>query len=230
MVHRGWWGLPNWGCAKQAWVPALGYTFSAMLGVLLILCGYLLGSVPTGLLVGRAFGVDVLKEGSGNIGMANVLRAAGKWPAVLTMLGDMLKGFVPVVLARAITDDGWVVAAVALAAVVGACWSVFLGFKGGKAVATGAGTTIGLALPVGLALFVLWWAVALTSRYTSLAAIVLMVVSPFAFWLTDQPLPYVLYTIVGGAVVLWRHRENARALLAGRERKFGEKVKKKRAR
>ncbi len=222
--------MPNWGCAKQAWVPALGYTFSAMLGVLLILCGYLLGSVPTGLLVGRAFGVDVLKEGSGNIGMANVLRAAGKWPAVLTMLGDMLKGFVPVVLARAITDDGWVVAAVALAAVVGACWSVFLGFKGGKAVATGAGTTIGLALPVGLALFVLWWAVALTSRYTSLAAIVLMVVSPFAFWLTDQPLPYVLYTIVGGAVVLWRHRENARALLAGRERKFGEKVKKKRAR
>ena len=208
----------------------MGYTFSAMLGVLLILCGYLLGSVPTGLLVGRAFGVDVLKEGSGNIGMANVLRAAGKWPAALTMLGDMLKGFVPVMLARAVTDNGWVVAAVALAAVVGACWSVFLSFKGGKAVATGAGTTIGLALPVGLVLFALWWAVALTSRYTSLAAIVLMIVSPFAFWLTGQPLPYVVYTVVGGAVVIWRHRENARALLAGRERKFGERLRKKRAR
>jgi hypothetical protein len=73
-----------------------------MLGVLLILCGYVLGSVPIGLLVGRAFGVDVLKVGSGNIGMANVLRAAGKWPAALTMLGDMLKGFVPVVLAFAL--------------------------------------------------------------------------------------------------------------------------------
>ncbi len=208
----------------------MGYTFPAMLGVLLILCGYLLGSVPTGLLVGRAFGVDVLKEGSGNIGMANVLRAAGKWPAALTMLGDMLKGFVPVALARAVTDNGWVIAAVALAAVVGACWSVFLRFKGGKAVATGAGTTIGLALPVGLVLFALWWAVALTSRYTSLAAIVLMIVSPFAFWLTGQPLPYVVYTVVGGAVVIWRHRENARALLAGRERKFGERLRKKRAR
>jgi glycerol-3-phosphate acyltransferase PlsY len=208
----------------------LGYTFPAMLGVLLILCGYLLGSVPTGLLVGRAFGVDVLKEGSGNIGMANVLRAAGKWPAALTMLGDMLKGFVPVALARAVTDNGWVIAAVALAAVAGACWSVFLRFKGGKAVATGAGTTIGLALPVGLVLFALWWAVALTSRYTSLAAIVLMIVSPFAFWLTGQPLPYVVYTVVGGAVVIWRHRENARALLAGRERKFGERLRKKRAR
>ena len=208
----------------------MGYTFPAMLEVLLILCGYILGSVPTGLLVGRAFGVDVLKEGSGNIGMANVLRAAGKWPAALTMLGDMLKGFVPVMLARAVTDNGWVVAAVALAAVVGACWSVFLSFKGGKAVATGAGTTIGLALPVGLVLFALWWAVALTSRYTSLAAIVLMLVSPFAFWLTGQPLPYVVYTVVGGAVVIWRHRENARALLAGRERKFGERLRKKRAR
>src|SRR5215212_1178507 len=168
-----------------------------MLGVLLILCGYVLGSIPTGLLVGRAFGVDVLEVGSGNIGMANVLRAAGKWPAALTMLGDMLKGFIPVVLARALTDNGWATAAVALAAVVGACWSVFLGFKGGKAVATGAGTTIGLALPVGLVLFALWWAVALTSRYTSLAAIVLMIVSPIAFWLTGQPLPYVASPVAG---------------------------------
>jgi acyl phosphate:glycerol-3-phosphate acyltransferase len=211
-------------------VVPLGYTFSAMLGVFLILFGYIVGSVPTGLLVGRAFGVDVLEVGSGNIGMANVLRAAGKWPAALTMLGDMLKGFVPVVLARALTDDGWVIAAVALAAVVGACWSVFLRFKGGKAVATGAGTTIGLALPVGLALFALWWIVALTSRYTSLAAIVLMVVTPLAFLLTGQPVPYILYTVVGGLLVLWRHRENARALLAGTERRFGERVRKKRAR
>jgi glycerol-3-phosphate acyltransferase PlsY len=201
-----------------------------MLGVILILCGYVMGSIPTGLLVGRAFGVDVLKVGSGNIGMANVLRAAGKWPAALTMAGDMLKGFLPVVLARALTDDGWVIAAVALAAVVGACWSVFLRFKGGKAVATGAGTTIGLALPVGLVLFALWWIVALTSRYTSLAAIVLMIVAPFAFLFTGQPTPYVLYTVAGGALVLWRHRENARALLAGTERKFGERVRKRRAR
>ncbi len=208
----------------------MGYTFSAMLGVLLVLCGYVVGSVPTGLLVGRAFGVDVLKVGSGNIGMANVLRAAGKWPAALTMLGDMLKGFLPVVLARTLTDDTRVIAAVALAAVAGACWSVFLRMRGGKAVATGAGTTIGLALPVGLVLFALWWVVALRSRYTSLAAIVLMIVTPFAFLLTGQPLPYVLYTVIGGALVLWRHRKNARALLTGTERRFGERVRKKRAR
>src|SRR5919109_527171 len=119
-----------------------------MLGVLLILCGYILGSVPIGLLVGRAFGVDVLEVGSGNIGMANVLRAAGKWPP-------------------------------ALAAVVGACWSVFLRFKGGKGVATGAGTSIGLAPPIGLGLFVFWWVVVLLSRYTSAGAISVMILTPF---------------------------------------------------
>src|SRR3712207_3284067 len=115
------------------------YTFSAMSAALLVLFGYVLGSVPTGLLVGWAFGVDVRKVGSGNIGMANVLRAAGKWPAALTMLGDMLKGLLPVVVARTLVDNPWILALVALAAVVGHCWSVFLGFRGGKGVATGAG-------------------------------------------------------------------------------------------
>jgi glycerol-3-phosphate acyltransferase PlsY len=194
-----------------------------MLAILLLLGGYVLGSVPTGFLVGRAWGVDVRRAGSGNIGMANVLRTVGTWPAVITMAGDMLKGFAPVFLARFLTENEWVVAAVALAAVVGHCWPVFLGFKGGKAVATGAGTTIALAPIVGLALFAFWWAVVLLSRYTSLGAISVMIVSPVAFFLTGQPTPYVLYTAIGGALVLWRHRENARALMKGTERKIGQK-------
>jgi glycerol-3-phosphate acyltransferase PlsY len=195
-----------------------------MVGILLVLFGYLLGAVPVGYLVGRAFGVDVRRVGSGNIGTANVLRAAGKWAAIVTLLGDMLKGFVPVVLARALVGSEWLHAAVALAAVAGHCWPVFLRFKGGKAVATGAGTSIGLAPVVGLGLFAFWWVVVLLSRYTSLGAIAVMIVSPFAFALTGQPLPYVLYTVVGGALVLYRHRENARALLAGTERKVGQKA------
>ncbi len=192
-------------------------------GVLLVLCGYVLGSVPTGFLAGRARGVDVRRAGSGNIGMANVLRTVGKWPAIITMAGDMLKGFVPVFLARTVAENEWVVAVVALAAVVGHCWSIFLGFKGGKAVATGAGTTIALAPVVGLGLFAFWWAVVLVSRYTSLGAISVMVVTPVIFLLTDQPTPYVLYTVIGGSLVLWRHRENARALAKGTERKIGQK-------
>jgi len=195
-----------------------------MLGVFLVLLGYVLGSVPTGYLVGRVLGVDVRKVGSGNIGTANVLRAAGKRAAVLTLTGDMLKGFVPVVIARLLVSNHWLIAAVAFAAVVGHCWPVFLRFKGGKAVATGAGTTIGLAPILGLGLFAFWWAIVLLSRYTSLGAISVMVVSPVVFWLSGQPLPYVLYTIVGGALVLWRQRENARALIKGTERKVGERT------
>ena len=188
-----------------------------------MLCGYVLGSVPTGFLAGRARGVDVRREGSGNIGMANVLRTAGKWPAIVTMAGDMLKGFVPVFLARTVTENEWVVAATALAAVVGHCWPVFLRFKGGKAVATGAGTTIALAPVVGFGLFAFWWAVVLVSRYTSLGAISVMIVTPVVFLLTSQPVPYVLYTVIGGSLVLWRHRENVLALAKGTERKIGQK-------
>ena len=194
-----------------------------MLAILLLLGGYILGSVPTGFLVGRAWGVDVRRTGSGNIGMANVLRSVGKWPAVITMAGDMLKGFVPVFLARFLTENEWVIAAVALAALMGHCWPVFLGFKGGKAVATGAGTTIALAPVVGLALFAFWWGVVLVSRYTSLGAILVMVMSPIAFLVAGQPIPYVLYTVIGGSLVLWRHKENARALIKGTERKIGQK-------
>jgi glycerol-3-phosphate acyltransferase PlsY len=194
-----------------------------MLAILLLLGGYILGSVPTGFLVGRAWGVDVRRTGSGNIGMANVLRSVGKWPAVITMAGDMLKGFVPVFLARFLTENEWVIAAVALAALMGHCWPVFLGFKGGKAVATGAGTTIALAPVAGLALFAFWWGVVLVSRYTSLGAISVMLVSPIAFLVTGQPIPYVLYTVIGGSLVLWRHKENARALIKGTERKIGQK-------
>ncbi|CAN5899886.1 glycerol-3-phosphate 1-O-acyltransferase PlsY [soil metagenome] len=197
-----------------------------MVGVFLVLFGYVLGAVPTGLLVGRIAGVDIRRVGSGNIGTANVLRAAGKWAAVATMVGDMLKGVIPVLIARALVDNAWIVAAVALAAVAGHCWPVFLRFKGGKGVATGSGTAVGLAPVVGLGLFAFWWAVVLVSRYTSLGAIAVMVVSPFVFILTGQPWPYVLYTVIGGGLVLWRHRDNARALLNGTERKVGQKVDK----
>ena len=168
--------------------------------------------------------MDVRKVGSGNIGTANVLRAAGKRAAILTLVGDMLKGLIPVVVARLATENAWLIVAVAFAAVLGHCWPVLLRFKGGKAVATGAGTTIGLAPLIGLGLFAFWWAVVLLSRYTSLGAISVMIVSPLVFWLSHQPLPYVLYTIVGGALVLWRHRANARALMKGTERKVGERT------
>lgn len=195
-----------------------------VIGVLLILAAYALGSVPTGVLAAQAWGVDVRRVGSGNIGAANVLRAAGKWPALITLAGDMLKGFLPVLAARLVTDSTWVVALTALATILGHIWPVFLRFKGGKAVATGAGACIALVPVIGLIMFAVWWGVVLIFRYTSLGAIVTTVATPVVFILTGQPLPYVLYAVVGGVLVLWRHRENARALLAGTERKVGERA------
>ncbi|WP_047864136.1 glycerol-3-phosphate 1-O-acyltransferase PlsY [Rubrobacter aplysinae] len=192
-----------------------------MLAVILVLIGYLVGAIPTGYLVCRALGVDLRTVGSGNIGTANAYRAAGKKAFVATLVGDLLKGLAPVVFARLLTDNDWVVAAVALAALIGHCWPVYLGFKGGKAVATAAGTSIGLAPPVGLLMFVVWWAVVLVSRYTSLAALVLAVIGPLLFIVTGQPVAYLVYAACACILIVERHKGNVKALLNGTERKFG---------
>jgi glycerol-3-phosphate acyltransferase PlsY len=192
-----------------------------VLAVSLILIGYLVGAIPTGYLVCRALGVDLRTVGSGNIGTANAYRASGKGAFVATLLGDLLKGLAPVVAARLLTDNDWIVAAVALAALVGHCWPVYLGFKGGKAVATAAGTSIGLAPPVGLVMFVVWWAVVLVSRYTSLAALVLAVIGPVLFVVTGQPVAYLVYAACACVLIVERHKGNVKALLNGSERKFG---------
>jgi len=192
-----------------------------MLAALLITAGYLVGAVPTGYLVCWAFGVDLRTVGSGNIGTANAYRAAGKWAFVATLLGDVLKGLAPVIAARLLVENDWVVAGVALAALVGHCWPVYLGFRGGKAVATAAGTAIGLAPPVGLLMFGIWWAVVLVSRYTSLAALVLALAGPLLFVITGQPTAYLVYAACASLLILERHRGNVRALLNGSERKFG---------
>lgn len=195
---------------------------TAMLAASLILIGYLFGAIPTGYLVCRAFGVDLRTVGSGNIGTANAYRAAGKWAFVATLAGDVLKGLVPVVAARLLTDSPWVVAAVAFVALVGHCWPVYLGFRGGKAVATAAGTAIGLAPPVGVLMFAVWWGVVLVSRYTSLAAVVLALVGPVLFLVTGQPPAYLVYAACACVLVLERHKGNIKALLNGSERKFGD--------
>lgn len=192
-----------------------------MLAASLILIGYLAGAIPTGYLVCKAFGVDLRTVGSGNIGTANAYRAAGKWAFVATLLGDIVKGLAPVVGARLLTDNEWVVAAVAFAALLGHCWPVYLGFKGGKAVATAAGTSIGLAPPVGLLMFVVWWGVVLVSRYTSLAAVVLAVIGPVLFVVTGQPVAYLVYAAAACVLILERHKGNIKALMSGSERKFG---------
>jgi len=190
-----------------------------------LVTAYLLGAIPTGYLVARCFGrVDIRRRGSGNIGATNVLRTLGKWPAALTFLGDLAKGWVAVWLAEALGPEVWWGAAGALLAIVGNCWSVFLGFKGGKGVATGVGAFLRLTPWATIPAILVWVAVVLTFRYVSLASMVSVVCLPLGVLLLGYPATAVLAAAGAATTVLIRHRDNLVRLVHGTERKLGNRA------
>ena len=185
-----------------------------------VVAAYLIGSIPTGVLLGRIAGVDVRSEGSGNIGATNVARTAGSTLGILTLVGDLLKGLVPVVAVRALGEPDEIVAATAVAALAGHVFSIFLRMHGGKGVATGAGVLIGLAptiAPIPLALFVGTFAL---SRIVSLASIVAAVSAPIALFFSGRPNAVSLAGLVISVLIVFRHHENIARLVAGTESKF----------
>jgi glycerol-3-phosphate acyltransferase PlsY len=190
----------------------------------MVLFGYLLGSVPFGILVGRMFyGVDPRTVGSGNIGTANSMRAFGRTGAALVLLGDVIKGALPTFIAVHFMGAVWMAALVGLATVVGHNWSVFLRFRGGKGVATTLGVVIVLSFLAAVAFGVVWLATAGLTRYASLASILASAAVPVVMFLLQQPMSYVYYGIVALALVVWRHESNIRRLFAGTELKIGTK-------
>jgi glycerol-3-phosphate acyltransferase PlsY len=183
---------------------------------------YLLGSVPFGLVAARLFGLpDPRTIGSKNIGATNVLRTGSKGAAATTLLLDALKGLVAVVLARWLVGDGAAQIA-ALFAFLGHCYSVFLGFKGGKGVATFLGAVYGLAFPVGIAASLIWLITCVATRYSSLSALVAAFFTPVVAALIVGPHFFVVLSVMA-FVLAWRHRENISRLLAGTEAKVGAK-------
>lgn len=191
---------------------------------LLLPLSYLLGSVPTGYLVARLRGIDIRRHGSGNIGSTNVLRTLGRGAAAVTLLGDVAKGWAGVWLGWSVGPDPLWSALAAVLVVVGHCWSPFLGFRGGKGVATGFGAALGLAPWATLPAALVWGVLLLSWRYVSLASLSAAVCLPLGVLLLGYPLPAVG---AGGAIallVIARHRENIGRLLAGTERRLGEKV------
>ena len=189
-----------------------------------LLAAYLIGAIPIGFLVARAAaGTDIRRSGSGNIGATNVLRTLGKGPAVLTLLGDIVKGYLAVSAARAIGTEAWAGAGGAVATVVGNCWPVFLAFRGGKGVATGLGAFLAL-IPwaVGPAA-VMWLAVTSLSRYISLASIVGCLSLPVGAALLGYPRHSVAAAAMVALIITWRHRENIVRLARGTERRLGER-------
>jgi glycerol-3-phosphate acyltransferase PlsY len=194
-----------------------------MLEGLLILGAYVIGSIPTGVIVGRIRGFDPRAVGSGNIGTSNVARAGGMSAAAMTFVGDVLKGAVPVLVARAARVPVATVAWTGLAAFVGAICSVFLFFQGGKGVAAALGVWLAIspmAILFALAVFAIVVAI---SRIMSLASMGAAIALPPIVAAAGLPNPYLLLAIVMTALVLFRHRENIRRLSRGEEPRFQPK-------
>ena len=184
--------------------------------------GYLLGSIPFGLFFAFASGAgDVRKIGSGNIGATNVLRTGKKWAAAATLLCDGFKGAAAILLARPFLPPGCEIFA-ALAAVLGHVFPVWLGFKGGKGVATFLGVSIALHWPAGLAVAATWLIAALIWRISSLSALVAIALSPFYFYVLGYP-AYAPPALLLAALIFFMHRENIRRLLRGEEPRIGSR-------
>ena len=216
-----------------------------LLPPILLFLGYLLGSIPAGYLAGRWLaGLDIRQQGSGSTGATNVLRVLGRGPALVVFVVDVLKGTAAVLLARALlaplgvplgssgtaswVTDSWVVGA-GLAALAGHIWPVWLGWRGGKAVATALGMLLGLAWPVGLACFGIFLTVLSISRIVSLSSVLAAVALPLLMlgWFRSEAMglrwPYLALALLTSALVIWRHRSNLARLLAGTEPRLGRK-------
>ncbi|MGD8672574.1 MAG: glycerol-3-phosphate 1-O-acyltransferase PlsY [Thiogranum sp.] len=194
------------------------------LALILIAFAYLAGSVSSAIIVCRLLGLpDPRGEGSGNPGATNVLRIGGKKAAAITLIGDMLKGIIPVLLAKLLGATLAVQAMVAVAAFLGHLYPVFFGFRGGKGVATTIGVLLGLHWQVGLLTVATWLVIAKVFRISSLAALLSILVTPvYIWWLIPEP-SLLAAMLFMAALLFWRHRSNIRNLFQGTEGRLDRK-------
>ncbi|NCG16619.1 MAG: glycerol-3-phosphate 1-O-acyltransferase PlsY [Synechococcales cyanobacterium H12SWP_bin.12] len=194
------------------------------MGFFSLVLGYVLGSIPSGWLAGRWLkGIDLRELGSGSTGATNVLRQVGKGTALIVFLIDVGKGAAAVLIARALGLGDWIQVLAGLTALAGHIWPVWLGFKGGKAVATGLGLFLGLAWPVGLASFGVFLAVFSLSRYVSLASVLAAISLPLLMAAGTSSNANLVVALVAMLLVLWRHRSNIKRLINGTEPKLNQK-------
>lgn len=193
-----------------------------MIDIGLVIIGYLVGSISSAVLLCRVLKLgDPRQDGSGNPGATNVLRLAGKGPAIATLVGDWLKGTLPVGLAWLATSDPVIIAATGLAAFFGHLYPVFFRFQGGKGVATGMGVLLAWSPLALAATAVTWLAIAAAFRYSSLAAIAAFAMAPaFMLWQTESPVLTAAAALIAVAAV-WRHRDNIVRLATGEESQIG---------
>ena len=202
----------------------LGFIPVTLIPIVWIVAAYLIGSISFGIIFSKLFGLpDPRTVGSGNIGATNIARSGKKLPAILTLLGDALKGWLPVWLALQSNMLMWVVASVGLAVFFGHLYPVYHKFKGGKGVATALGLMLAVSVCLGLGALATWLIVIALTRYSSLAAIVAAIAAPIYAWLLLPYKDYVLMVLVMSVMLVWRHKSNIQKLLAGTEAGFGKK-------
>lgn len=203
----------------------LGFVPVTLIPIIWIVAAYLIGSISFGILMSKAFGLpDPRTVGSGNPGATNVARSGKKLPAVLTLLGDAFKGWLPVWLALQSNMLMWVVAAIGLAVFFGHLYPIYHKFKGGKGVATALGVMLAISPLLGLAALVTWVVVFALSRYSSLGAIVAAALSPvYAWFLLSAYKDFIICVAVMSLFLIWRHKSNIQKLLAGTESGFKKK-------
>ncbi len=192
--------------------------------VIFVVAGYLIGSVSSAVVVSRILGYsDPRSSGSGNPGATNVLRLSGKKAAALTLIGDLLKGTIPVVTADLVVNDPLVTAATAVAAVLGHIYPIFFGFKGGKGVATAIGVYLGINLFLGFGISACWLIVAGVTRFASASSISAMLSAPVFAWGLGFEFPVVLASAILFVLIAYSHKDNISRLLAGEESKINLK-------
>lgn len=189
----------------------------------LIILSFLIGSIPTGLLIARTMGIDLRKVGSGNIGATNVLRAVGKEAALFTLLGDIAKGAVPVAIAKALALDASDTGILGLSAILGHNFSLFLRFKGGKGVATSIGVLLAFSAHVALFTITIWLLTARWTRYSSLSALIAFGLLPLSIYMLDYSKEKMIIAITITVLIFVRHTTNIKRLIQGTESKIGEK-------
>ncbi len=196
----------------------IGFTFSMPA---IWVGSYLAGSIPAGLVFSRLFrGIDVRRNGSGNIGSANVFRVAGPGPAAATLMFDSVKGFIPIFIAQRMGLPLWALLIAGVAAVIGHNWSIFLRGRGGKGIATSLGVLTGIAPIVTLIALAVWIVVILGSRYASLASLLMMGSVPILLAILGYAHPYLIFAGCLVVLAIYRHRANIGRLWSGTELKI----------
>ena len=190
----------------------------------IVILAYLIGSIPTGyIIVKTKTGQDIRNVGSGSTGATNVKRVLGKKWFFTVMLLDALKGALPVIISQILFNNviypGLSAVLAAVAVLVGHSKSIFLGFKGGKSVASGVGTIIALNWMVGLSVAVIWSIITYISKYVSVGSIIAVALSPVLMWIFNAPIPYIIYCALGAIYIIYLHRSNISRLIAGNENK-----------